>query len=78
MKAKQAEKLLTGVMNNFLESINSSEVKTIIKEKSYITGGCIPSMLMGEFVNDYDIYFYTNSSAKKSLYIQEVIILSVP
>ena len=65
MKAKQAEKLLTGVMNNFLESINDSEIKTIIKERSYITGGCIPSMLMGEFVNDYDIYFYTKEDAEK-------------
>jgi hypothetical protein len=65
MKAKQIEKLLKGVMNNFLESINDSEIKTIIKENSYITGGCIPSMLMDEFVNDYDIYFYNKEDAEK-------------
>jgi hypothetical protein len=65
MKAKQIEKLLTGVMNNFLESINNSEIKNIIKERSYITGGCIPSMLMDEFVNDYDIYFYTKEDADR-------------
>jgi len=65
MKAKQIEKLLAGVMNNFLESINDSEIKTIIKERSYITGGCIPSMLMDEFVNDYDIYFYSKEDANR-------------
>jgi hypothetical protein len=63
MKAKQIEKLLTGVMNNFLESISDNYIKDIIKNNSYITGGCIPSMLIDEFVNDYDIYFYTKEDA---------------
>jgi len=63
MKAKQIEKLLIGVMNNFLESITDEEVKKIIKENSFITGGCIPSMLMDEWVNDYDIYFYQDEDA---------------
>lgn len=57
MKAKQIEKLLAGVMFNFLDSIKESEVQRIIGINSYITGGCIPSMLMDEWVNDYDIYF---------------------
>lgn len=65
MKAKQIEKLLTGVMNNFLDSINDPEIKTIIKENAYITGGCIPSMLIDEFVNDYDIYFYIKEDTEK-------------
>jgi hypothetical protein len=65
MKAKQIEKLLTGVMNNFLESIPDNYIKDIIKEDTYITGGCIPSMLIDEFVNDYDIYFYTKEDAEK-------------
>lgn len=61
MKAKQIEKLLTGVMNNFLESIPDNYIKDIIKEDTYITGGSIPSMLMDEFVNDYDFYFYNSN-----------------
>jgi hypothetical protein len=65
MKAKQIEKLLTGVMTNFLESITDEEVKKIIKERSYITGGCIPSMLLDEFVNDFDIYFYYIEDVEK-------------
>lgn len=65
MKAKQIEKLLAGVMSNFITCINNEEVSTIIKERSFITGGCIPSMLMDEYVNDYDIYFYNKEDANK-------------
>ena len=57
MKAKQIEKLLTGVMNNLIDSVTDDEIKNLIKDTSFITGGCIPSMLMDEYVNDYDIYF---------------------
>lgn len=64
MKAKQVEKLLSGVMNNFLLSIKDEEIKETLKNKSFISGGCIPSMLMGEWVNDYDIYLYDEFSAK--------------
>lgn len=63
MKAKQIEKLLRGVMNNFLDSIEDKNIQKIIKEKSFITGGAIPSMLIDEFVNDYDLYFYTSVDA---------------
>ena len=65
MKAKQIEKLLAGVVDHFLKSISDSTIVKVIKENSYITGGCIPSMLMGEFVNDYDIYFYNTEDAEK-------------
>ena len=66
MKAKQIEKLLTGVMNNFVDNhVTEPEIKRILLHSSYITGGCIPSMLMDEFVNDYDIYFYTKEDAEK-------------
>ena len=65
MKAKQIEKLLTGVMNNFLESINDPDIRNIIKERSYITGGSISCMLIDEYVNDYDIYFYNKEDADK-------------
>ena len=72
MKAKQIEKLLTGVMTNFLESIKDEEIKKIIKENSFITGGCIPSMLMDEWINDYDLYFYCkNDTEKVKQYFEE-------
>ena len=58
MKAKQIEKLLKGMYDSFLDSFNDEyELKHIIKNNTFVTGGCIPSMMMEEFVNDFDIYF---------------------
>ena len=57
MKAIQIEKLLTTVFENFLETITDEKIKETVKSNAFIAGGCIPSMLMDEWVNDYDIYF---------------------
>lgn len=65
MKAKQIEKLLKGVVDNFLSSIEEEDIKHTLKHRTFITGGAIPSMLMDEWVNDYDIYFYSQTDADK-------------
>lgn len=65
MNSKKISKLLKGVLENLLETIESDEIKGIITSQSYITGGCIPSMLLGEFVSDFDIYFKDRESADK-------------
>ena len=65
MKAIQIEKLLTTVFENFLSSITDEKLKVEINEKAFIAGGCIPSMLMDEWVNDYDLYFTDNDIATK-------------
>lgn len=73
MKEKQINKLLQGVYNDFLEHISNESIKYIFKHKSFITGGCIPSMAMNEYVADYDIYLFDKESvdAVKS-YFQNV------
>ena len=63
MKSKQIEKLLHGVVNSLCDSITDENVKNIIKTRTFITGGCIPCMLMGEWVNDYDFYFIDSHEA---------------
>lgn len=65
MKARQIKKLLSGVKGKFMESIGDENIRDIIKEYSFISGGCIPSMLMDEYVNDFDFYFITEQSANK-------------
>jgi hypothetical protein len=65
MKAYQIEKLLHGVYNNLCKSITDPEIVVIIREKSFISGGCIPTMLMDDFVNDFDFYFIDEESANK-------------
>lgn len=57
MKAIAIEKLLTGVFENYLSSITDEVLREKVKNSAFIAGGCIPSMLMDEWVNDYDVYF---------------------
>lgn len=63
MKTEQIKKLLKGVMNKLVESIKDNEVREHIVKYSFITGGCIPSMIVDEYVNDYDIYLTNSLSA---------------
>jgi len=39
------------------ESIEDPRVKELVQKNTIITGGAIPSMLAGEKVNDFDLYF---------------------
>lgn len=73
MKEKQIKKLLKGMIDNLCETITSPEIVDIIKEKAFITGGCIPSMLLDEYVNDFDIYFSDQKSANKVLKYYESV-----
>lgn len=65
MKKNQIQKLLNGVIKNFTETIKEENIKNYILNDSYITGGCIPSMIVDEWVNDYDIYFTSKDIADK-------------
>lgn len=57
MKKKTITKVLSQVHTSWVNSIKDDEVKNLVAINSIITGGCIASMLLGEKVNDYDIYF---------------------
>jgi hypothetical protein len=46
--------------------VENNELKQVIKENAFITGGAIPSLLMGERPNDYDVYFKTPAAALKA------------
>jgi len=64
MKAKTIRICLRRKINEWLESINSEIVVDLIKRDCIVTGGSITSMLMGNRVNDYDIYFKTAETAE--------------
>lgn len=57
MKSKTIKTVLRKKFNEFANSIEDAEVKKLVEKNSIITGGAIASMLLGESVNDYDIYF---------------------
>ena len=57
MKARTIRLVLKKKFDALLESITDSHVKELMANNSIITGGSITSMLMGEEVNDFDVYF---------------------
>jgi len=57
MRRKTINAILCKKFDDWVASIDSPEVQNRVLHNTIITGGCIPSMLMNEKVNDYDVYF---------------------
>lgn len=65
MNGKHIKQHLNNKVIDWLESIDNEEVKSAIRNNAIITGGAIVSLLTGEEVNDYDVYFETKEALKK-------------
>jgi hypothetical protein len=57
MKAKTIKAVLRRKLDALLESIDDEAVRELVAKNTIVTGGAIASMLLGEPVNDFDIYF---------------------
>lgn len=57
MKAKTIRGAMRRKINDWVDSIQDDQVKQLVKNNTIVTGGSIASMLLGEKVNDYDVYF---------------------
>lgn len=55
---------LNAKVEEWIESIADETVQKAAKRDTIVTGGSIASMLLGEKVNDYDIYFKTKETTK--------------
>ena len=64
MKAKTIKKVLRAKVDEWLASIEDEEVRSAATLSTIITGGAIASMLVNEPVNDYDIYFRDQETAR--------------
>jgi len=64
MKVKTINKTLCKVFDDLISSIKDDKVKSLMSNNTIITGGSIASMLLGEKVNDYDIYFMNEETLK--------------
>jgi len=58
------KKKLRSVVFDLIESVDDMKVKNAISQSVMIMGGSIASMLLGETVNDYDLYFTNVHDAK--------------
>jgi hypothetical protein len=64
MKARTIKTVLRRKVHQWLESITNEVVRKAAAQNTIVTGGSIASMLLGEKVSDFDIYFRDLDTAK--------------
>ena len=57
MNRKVVKAILRKKFNEWVGTIEDEKIQDIVKKNSFITGGCIVSLLTNEPVNDFDVYF---------------------
>lgn len=62
-KPKTISAIIRKKVDDWVDSIEDDAVKELVKCNTIVTGGCIASMLLGEPVNDYDVYFRNRETA---------------
>jgi hypothetical protein len=62
MKIKTIKKTLCEKFNQWANSIPDDGLREMVMKNTIITGGAIVSLLMGEDVNDFDIYFRNHAT----------------
>ena len=60
--SKTIKKIIRGKISDWLESLPEL-TRNQVKNKVIVTGGCITSLLLGEPVNDFDVYCKDHASA---------------
>lgn len=65
MKAKSIKSVLAKKMDEWLATIEDEELRTLVGKNTIVTGGCIASMLLGEKVNDFDLYFRNKETVQR-------------
>lgn len=64
MKAKTIKTVIRKKVDDWLASIEDEGVRALAEKNVVVTGGCIASMLLGEEVNDFDLYFRNRETTK--------------
>lgn len=62
MNSKNIKRHLGNKLRDWIDSIEDENVKAVVKENTIITGGALVSLLTGESVHDYDVYFRTKEA----------------
>ena len=62
MNSKNIKRHLKAKLRDWIQHIDDENIKKIISDNVIITGGAIVSLLTGENVHDYDVYFRTKES----------------
>lgn len=65
MNSKNIKRHLNAKLRDWIDNIDNEEVKKALKENTIITGCAIVSLLTGDIVHDYDVYFRTKEACVK-------------
>lgn len=65
MKSKTIRKILQRKIEDWVSTIEDESLRTVVKNNAIVTGGSIASMLLGERVNDFDVYLRTQEAARR-------------
>ena len=63
MQNKTIRRKIRAKIEDWAASIEDEDLRKIVFKDAIVTGGSIASMIMGERVNDYDVYMRTKESA---------------
>jgi len=64
MNSKNLKKALNKKLSNWLDNVQNEEIRDIIKNNTIVTGGALVSLLTGDEVHDYDVYFKTREAVQ--------------
>lgn len=64
LKAKTIKSIIRRKLDAWLDTITDEGLRAKCRNEAVVTGGCIASMLLGEPVNDFDVYFRTKETVR--------------
>ena len=62
MNSKNIKKHLNNKLSDWIANVDDENIKKILNENVIVTGGAIVSLLTGETLHDYDVYFRTQEA----------------
>lgn len=65
LKAKTIKSIIRRKLDAWLDTIADENLRDECRKEAVVTGGCIASMLLGQPVNDFDVYFRTKATVRK-------------
>lgn len=73
LKSKTIKSVIRNKINAWIDSIKDEGLRDACRKEAIVTGGCIASMLLGEDVNDFDVYFRTKGTVRRvaDYYVKE-------
>ena len=63
-KRSGIKKEIKAKLQDWFATIEDEGLRKLVEKNTIVTGGCIASMLLGEKVNDFDIYFRDKATTK--------------